>query len=79
MKLKEELQNVSEEFLKECFDELEDFASEGILVQGKIRELNAKHYDNSPTMLHTIGQLVYREIALRHFAHNCFCKKDLLS
>lgn len=57
----------NEEFLKSCFYELEAFRIDGVLAQGIVRELNARFFNNNPTTLFTIGEMIYREIAIRHF------------
>lgn len=67
MNIQEYLSNQDEEFLKNCFDELENFRKDGVLVEGKIRDLNNQYFNNNPTTLFTIGELVYREIAIRYF------------
>lgn len=67
MKINEFLSNQDEEFLRECFIELESFRENGILIEGEIRKLNNQFFNGNPTTLFTIGELVYREIAKRHF------------
>lgn len=67
MNIQEYLSIQDEEFLKNCFDELENFRKDGVLVEGKIRYLNNQYFNNNPTTLFTIGELVYREIAIRYF------------
>ncbi len=57
----------NEAYLKMCFEELEDFRVCGVLKDGEIRKLNNHFFNNNPTTLFTIGELVYREIAIRHF------------
>lgn len=54
-------------YLKSCFSELEEFRVNGVLKDGEIRKLNTEYFNNNPTTLFTIGELVYREIAIRHF------------
>lgn len=55
------------EFLKACFDELEDYQLKGILQDGYVRKMNKEHFDGNITTLHTIHFLVFQEIARRHF------------
>lgn len=59
--------NQDEAYLKLCFIELEDFRVQGVLVNGEIRKLNNQFFNGNPTTLFTIGELVYREISIRHF------------
>lgn len=56
-----------DEFLQSCFNEIEDFRINGVLTQGKVRELNKEFFNDSPRTIFTISQMVYREIAIRHF------------
>ena len=62
------LQEQSVEYLKECFDELEDFRLNGVLKNGEIRKLNDSFFSSNPTSLFMIGEIVYREISVRFFA-----------
>lgn len=61
------LTNQDETYLKLCFVELENFREKGVLDEGEIRKLNNQFFNGNPTTLFTIGELVYREIAIRHF------------
>ena len=69
MNINQFLTSQDEAYLKLCFIELEDFRQNGILVDGEIRKLNNQFFNGNPTTLFTIGELVYREIAKRHFVH----------
>ncbi|MCY0092187.1 MULTISPECIES: hypothetical protein [Bacillus amyloliquefaciens group] len=53
------------DYLRDCVKELEDFSKTGILAEGKIRGLQ-KSFNLNITQLHTMGQYVYRELALRY-------------
>ncbi|QRV11403.1 hypothetical protein JR311_19675 (plasmid) [Bacillus velezensis] len=53
------------DYLRDCVKELEDFSKTGILTDGKIRSLQ-QSFNLNITQLHTMGQYVYRELALRY-------------
>lgn len=65
--INEHLENQSEEFLKVCFDELEEFRKTGVLSEGEVKKLNKKFFQSNATSLFIIGELIYREISVRHF------------
>lgn len=67
VKIKEFLSNQDESYLKKCFIEVEDFRKNGTPIEGEIQKLNNQFFNNNPTTLFIIGELIYREIAVRHF------------
>ncbi|MFY0516284.1 hypothetical protein ACOMCU_00440 [Lysinibacillus sp. UGB7] len=66
MNIKEELAQMELGELLDCVAELERFELDGVLINGKIRALNRKHFENNPTMLMVVDKFVYRELAKRH-------------
>ena len=76
MNLSEFLSEQNDEFLKTCFDELEAFRLDGVLIHGKVRELNGKFFNNNPTTLFTISEMIYREIAIRHFKNAPYLQNE---
>ena len=67
MNIDDFLSKQDEVFLKKCFDELEDFRKTGVLIDGEVRKLNATFFKSNVSTLFSIGELIYREIAKRHF------------
>ncbi|MCY7947960.1 hypothetical protein MOC03_16975 [Bacillus atrophaeus] len=63
--LDQHLKEQTFDYLRDCVKELEDFSKTGTLVEGKIRGLQ-KSFSLNITQLHTMGQYVYRELALRY-------------
>ncbi|MCY8228813.1 hypothetical protein MOC30_14580 [Bacillus spizizenii] len=63
--LDQHLKEQTFDYLRDCVKELEDFSKTGRLVEGKIRSLQ-KSFSLNITQLHTMGQYVYRELALRY-------------
>lgn len=63
--LDQHLKEQTFDYLRDCVKELENFSKSGTLTDGKIRSLQ-KSFSLNITQLHTMGQYVYRELALRY-------------
>ena len=63
--LDQHLKEQTFDYLRGCVKELENFSKSGTLTDGKIRSLQ-KSFSLNITQLHTMGQYVYRELALRY-------------